>query len=71
MPLGKLILILGLVITAIGAALTWAPWLLSWFGKLPGDIRIEKEGSGFYFPVVSMIIISIVLSIVMNLLFKR
>ncbi|MBX7208924.1 MAG: DUF2905 domain-containing protein [Verrucomicrobiaceae bacterium] len=71
MPLGKLILILGLVITAIGAALTWAPWLLSWFGKLPGDIRIEKEGSGFYFPVVSMILISIVLSILMNLLFRR
>ena len=71
MPAGKMILILGLVIAANGAVLTWAPWLLSWFGKLPGDVRIEREGSGFYFPVVSMIIVSIVMTIVMNLLFKR
>lgn len=71
MPAGKMILILGLVLAAIGAALTWAPWLVNWFGKLPGDVRIEREGSGFYFPVVSMIIVSIVMTIVMNLLFKR
>lgn len=62
MPAGKLLLIFGLVIMVIGAALTWAPGLLSWFGRLPGDIRIEKEGSGFYFPVVSMILVSVVLT---------
>lgn len=71
MHLGKLLLILGLVIAAIGAILTWAPWLLSWFGRLPGDVRIEKEGSGFYFPVVSMIILSIVLTILLNLFFRK
>jgi hypothetical protein len=71
MPAGKMLLTLGLVIMVIGAILTWAPGLLNWFGKLPGDVRIEKEGSGFYFPVVSMIIISIVLSILMNLFFRR
>lgn len=71
MPVGKMLLILGLVIMVIGAILTWAPGLLNWFGKMPGDVRIEKEGSGFYFPVVSMIIVSIVLSILMNLFFKR
>jgi uncharacterized membrane-anchored protein YitT (DUF2179 family) len=72
MPIGKMLLILGLAIMAIGAILTWAPGLLSWFGRLPGDVRIEKEGSGFYFPVVSMmIIISIVLTILANLLFRR
>lgn len=71
MHLGKLLLILGLVIAAIGAILTWAPWLLSWFGKLPGDVRIEKEGSGFYFPIVSMIILSIVLTILLNLFFRK
>ena len=71
MPIGKMLLIVGLAIMAIGAILTWAPGLLSWFGKLPGDIRIEKEGSGFYFPVVSMIIVSIVLTILMNLFFRR
>lgn len=71
MPLGKLLLIVGLVLAAVGAVLTWAPGLLSWFGRLPGDVRIEKEGSGFYFPVVSMIIISIVLTILLNLFFRK
>ena len=71
MPIGKTLLILGLVIMAIGTILTWAPGLLSWFGRLPGDVRIEKEGSGFYFPVVSMIIVSIVLTILTNLFFRR
>ena len=71
MPIGKMLLILGLAIMAIGAILTWVPGLLSWFGKLPGDIRIEKEGPGFYFPVVSMIIVSVVLSILANLFFRR
>ena len=71
MPSGKLFLILGLALVVIGAVLTWVPWMLNWFGRLPGEVRIEKEGSGFYFPVVSMIIVSIVLSIVMNLIFRR
>ncbi len=71
MPLGKLLLIVGLVLAAVGGVLTWAPGLLSWFGRLPGDVRIEREGSGFYFPVVSMIIISIVLTILLNLFFRK
>ena len=71
MPAGKALLILGLVITVIGAVLTWAPWLLNWFGKLPGDIRYERDGAGFYFPVVSMIVVSIVLSGLMNMFLRR
>jgi hypothetical protein len=63
---GKLILLLGLMLVAIGAALTWAPWLVNWFGKLPGDICYEKNGSGFYFPVVSMLLISLALTLLMN-----
>ncbi len=35
---------------------------LSWFGQLPGDIRIEREGFQFYFPLMSMILISVGLS---------
>lgn len=71
MPVGKMLLILGLVIMSIGAILIWAPGLLSWFGRLPGDMRFEKGGSGFYFPLVSMIVVSIVLTILVNLFFKR
>jgi hypothetical protein len=68
---GRLFIIIGLSLACIGAALLWAPWLLSWFGRLPGDIRVEREGFSFRFPVVSMIVISIVLSVLLNLLARR
>lgn len=42
----------------------------NWIGRLPGDIRIERGQSGFYFPIVTCIIISIVLSLVISL-FRR
>lgn len=71
MPSGKLFLLLGCALLVIGAVLTWAPWLLNWFGRLPGDIRVEKENASFYFPVVSMILVSIVLSVLLNLLMRR
>jgi hypothetical protein len=69
--MGKTLLIPGLIITAIGAALVWAPWLVNWFGKLPGDIRIERENSGFYFPLTSMIVLSVILTVLVNLLERR
>ncbi|WP_239654113.1 DUF2905 domain-containing protein [Nitrosomonas sp.] len=47
-----------------------APWLLNWFGKLPGDIRIESERGKVFIPITSMIIVSIVLTIIVNI-FKR
>jgi hypothetical protein len=68
---GKLILLLGLLLVLLGAVLSWAPGLLSWFGHLPGDIRIERENGVFYFPVTSMIIVSVVLSLLINLFFRR
>ena len=53
-----------------GALLHFAPWTLNWFGKLPGDIRIDKGGGKILFPITSMIIISVVLTVLLNL-FKR
>ncbi len=52
-----------------GAALR-APGLLNWFGKLPGDIRIESERSRTFIPITSMIVLSVVLTILVNL-FRR
>lgn len=61
-------MIVGLGLVAILAGvLMWAGWL-SWFGRLPGDIRIERENVRFYFPITSMILISIVLSLLLSLL---
>ncbi|MCF8364063.1 MAG: DUF2905 domain-containing protein [Prolixibacteraceae bacterium] len=61
-------IIAGIVLIAIGVLLYLAPWLFNWFGKLPGDIRIEKENSKVYFPITSMLIINIVLTILVNVI---
>ena len=71
MTLGKLLLLLGFILVLLGLVLSFAPGLLGWFGHLPGDIRIEREHGAFYFPVTSLIIVSIVLSIILNLFFRR
>ena len=60
-------MIIGLVILIVGAALHFFPSLFSWFGKLPGDIRSESENGVIFIPITSMILISIVLSILINL----
>ncbi len=61
--IGKLLVIGGIVMTLLGLLL-WSGWG-NWLGKLPGDMRIERGGGGFYFPIVTCIIISIVLSLLM------
>jgi hypothetical protein len=71
MPPGKLILLLGLVLVLLGLVLNYAPGLLGWFGHLPGDIRIERANGTFVFPLTSMIVVSVVLTILLNLFFRR
>jgi Protein of unknown function (DUF2905) len=65
-PIGLLIVALGVAAVIVGL-LVWAGWL-SWFGRLPGDIRIERENVRFYFPLASMILVSLVLTLILNLL---
>lgn len=67
--LGKLLLVGGVVMALLGLAL-WSGIGGSWLGRLPGDIRIERGNSGFYFPIVTCILVSIVLSVIMSL-FRR
>ena len=59
-PLGLLLITLGVVLVVVGA-LVWAG-ALSWFGRLPGDIRVERPGFRFYAPLVSMLILSLVVT---------
>jgi hypothetical protein len=66
--MGKWIIFAGLALVLIGAIVQFAPWAVSWFGRLPGDIRIEGEKGGVFIPLTSMIIISVVLTIIVNLL---
>jgi hypothetical protein len=67
--LGKLLVILGVIIVLIGFAL-WTGIGVGWFGRLPGNIRIERGHSTFYFPIVTCIIISVMLSLIFSL-FRR
>ena len=65
--LGKLLIMLGLGAILIGLVIIALSKFIS-LGNLPGDIIIKGEnGGGFYFPVVSCIVFSVVLSIIMNL----
>lgn len=67
----KLLIAAGAALLLAGVALAWAPWLFSWFGRLPGDIRIERPGGSFHFPITSMLLASVVLSVVINLWLRR
>lgn len=58
----------GIVLVAVGLLAKYG--LLGWFGHLPGDIRIKGEHGSFYFPITTMLLISVVLSVLVNL-FRR
>jgi hypothetical protein len=60
--LGAIVLLLGLIL--------WSGFAPKWLGRLPGDIRIEREHAAFYFPIVTCIILSIVLSVLLSI-FRR
>ena len=66
--IGKLLVIGGIVITLLGLVL-WSGYG-NWLGKLPGDIRVERPNGGFYFPIVTCIVLSIVLTLLMSF-FRR
>lgn len=68
MRTGTAVMWIGVAVVAVGAALRWAPWLFSWFGNLPGDIRREGERSSFFFPITSMIVISVAVTVILNLI---
>lgn len=59
---GRWLVLAGLVLVVLGLlAQTGA---LSWFGRLPGDIRIQRPGLSFYFPITSMLVLSAVISLI-------
>jgi len=70
--LGKFLVVLGFVAVLLGLIL-WTGFMPKWLGRLPGDIRIERGNSAFYFPIVSCILISILLSLLFSFfsIFRR
>ena len=67
--LGKVLVVVGLVIAAIGALL-WLGVGRSWLGRLPGDIHYSRGNFSFHFPIVTCIVLSIVLTLLMRLFRK-
>ena len=67
---GKYIIIAGLVIVIIGVLVFFFHNAFRWFGRLPGDIRLEGKNTRIYFPWVTMIILSIILTVLINLFRK-
>jgi hypothetical protein len=70
--LGKFIMVIGVITTLVGLVM-WSGFAPRWLGRLPGDIRVEREHSAFYFPIVTCIILSIVLSLLLSIfsIFRR
>ncbi len=67
---GKTLLILGLIIAAVGAVIMIGP-KIPWLGRLPGDIHLRGKNWSFSFPIVTSIVISIILTVILNLFSRK
>jgi hypothetical protein len=70
--LGKFVIVIGVTMTLVGLVM-WSGFVPKWLGRLPGDIRIEREHSAFYFPIMTCIVLSILLSLLLSIfsIFRR
>lgn len=66
--MSKLLIALGIVLVVAGVLWAWWPRALGWFGHLPGDLRIETKHGVVYVPLASMLVVSVLGSVVFNLL---
>lgn len=65
---GKYIILIGGAIVVIGIIIYFFHDKLHWIGHLPGDIRVERENFRFYFPITTMIIFSILLTVIISII---
>lgn len=66
--IGKILIIIGILSVVAGIVIYFAGDKLGWVGHLPGDIHVEKENFSFYFPVTTMILVSVVVSLIIKLI---
>jgi hypothetical protein len=60
-------MVVGLGLLIVGALVRFFPGAFAWFGHLPGDIRIEGENSTIFIPLTSMLLVSVALTVIVNL----
>jgi len=68
--LGRLLILFGVVSIVAGLVLLIAP-RVPWLGRLPGDVIVERGRFTLYVPIVTSLVVSIVLTILLNLFFRR
>jgi hypothetical protein len=68
--LGRLLILAGAFAVVLGVMLVLAP-RLPWLGRLPGDILIRRDSFTFYFPVVTALVVSVVVTLLLNLFWRR
>ena len=71
MPVGRLLILTGLFLVVLGVLITISPKIHFPFGRLPGDILIRKENFTFSFPIVTGLILSLLLTLLLNLFFRK
>ncbi len=71
MPVGKFLILMGLLLLATGLFVTYGPKLPFPLGRLPGDVLIRKGHLTFSFPIVTCLIISLLLTLLLNLFLRR
>lgn len=67
----RILILSGIALLLVGLALAYAPWLVNWFGRLPGDVNIVRGNTRIFFPITSLIVISVVLTVIVNVFFRR
>ncbi len=67
---GKYIVIAGALVVLVGIIIYFFHDYFKWIGKLPGDISVEKENFRFYFPLATMIVFSLAITIIVNIVKK-
>ena len=65
---GKIIIIIGVIIVLAGVFVYFFHDKLNWIGRLPGDVRIEKENFRFYFPITTMIVLSLLVTLITQII---
>jgi hypothetical protein len=67
---GKYIIGFGAIVIVVGLLIYFFHDKLHWIGRLPGDIRVEKKNFRFYFPITTMILLSLLLTLIINIIRK-
>ena len=70
MATGKFLIVAGIIIVVVGIIFYFFHDKLRWIGNLPGDIRVERENFRFYFPITTMILFSLLLTVIINVIKK-